>query len=83
MLEAFADILVTLKARLNDTRRPLGTLLLLGPTGVGKTQSAKALAKCHLFGSAERLLRFDMNEYVEGASVPPAWSGLWPNQRDC
>lgn len=68
VLEAFADILMTLKARLNDPRRPLGTFLLLGPTGVGKTQSAKVLAK-FLFGSAERLLRFDMNEYVDGASV--------------
>lgn len=67
-LEAFADIILSLKARLNDPRRPLGTLLLLGPTGVGKTQSAKALAK-YLFGSADRILRFDMNEYVDGASV--------------
>src|SRR3569832_2123791 len=68
VLEAFADTLMTLKARLNDPRRPLGTFLLLGPTGVGKTQSAKALSK-FLFGSAGRLVRFDMNEYVDGASV--------------
>jgi len=68
VLEAFADILITLKARLNDPRRPLGALLLLGPTGVGKTQSAKTLSK-FLFGSAERVLRFDMNEYVDGASA--------------
>ncbi|MBL9168877.1 MAG: ATP-dependent Clp protease ATP-binding subunit [Verrucomicrobiales bacterium] len=67
-LEAFADILVTLKARLNDPRRPLGTLLLLGPTGVGKTQAANALAEL-LFGGKERLLRFDMNEYVDASSV--------------
>lgn len=67
-LEAFADVLVTLKARLNDPRRPLATMLLLGPTGVGKTQAAKTLAKT-LFGSAERLLRFDMNEYVDSASA--------------
>ena len=68
VLQAFTDILVTLKARLNDPRRPLGTLLLLGPTGVGKTQSAKVLAR-YLFGSDERLLRFDMNEFVEGVST--------------
>lgn len=67
-LEAFADILVTLKARLNDSRRPLATMLLLGPTGVGKTQAAKALAQ-FLFGHVDRLLRFDMNEYVDGAST--------------
>lgn len=69
VLEAFADILVMLKARLHDPRRPLGTLLLLGPTGVGKTQSAKALAR-FLFGGEERLLRFDMNEYVDGHATP-------------
>jgi ATP-dependent Clp protease ATP-binding subunit ClpA len=68
VLEAFADILLALKAKLNDPRRPLGTFLLLGPTGVGKTQSTKVLAK-YLFGSSERLLRFDMNEYVDGASA--------------
>jgi ATP-dependent Clp protease ATP-binding subunit ClpC len=68
VISAFADILVTLKARLNDPRRPLGTLLLLGPTGVGKTQSAKALAQ-FLFGSPDRLLRFDLNEYIDAASA--------------
>jgi len=67
-LDAFADVLVALKARLNDPRRPLATMLLLGPTGVGKTQAAKTLAG-YLFGSGERLLRFDMNEYVDGAAA--------------
>lgn len=67
-LASFADALVTLKARLNDPRRPLGTFLLLGPTGVGKTQAARTLAT-YVFGSAERLLRFDMNEYVDGATA--------------
>jgi ATP-dependent Clp protease ATP-binding subunit ClpA len=67
-LDAFADILVTLKARLNDTRRPLATMLFLGPTGVGKTQAAKAFAQ-FLFGSSDRLLRFDMNEYAEPVSA--------------
>ena len=65
---AFADLLVKLQARLNDPRRPLGTFLLLGPTGVGKTQAAKALAKL-LFGDAQRLLRFDLNEYVDPAAA--------------
>lgn len=62
-LEAMADVVAIAKARLNDPSRPLGSLLFLGPTGVGKTQSAKALAK-YLFGDAGRLLRFDMNEFV-------------------
>ena len=67
-LDAFADVLVKLKARLNDPRRPLGTFLLLGPTGVGKTQAAKALAQ-FLFGQDERLVRFDLNEYVDAAAA--------------
>lgn len=68
VLQAFADVLIKLKARLNDPKRPLAAFLLLGPTGVGKTQCAKALAE-HLFGSGERLLRFDMNEMVDGGAV--------------
>lgn len=69
VLHAFADVLIKLKAGLNDPRRPLAAFLLLGPTGVGKTQCAKALAQ-HLFGSADRLLRFDMNEMVDSNAVP-------------
>ncbi|WP_395749492.1 AAA family ATPase [Prosthecobacter sp.] len=68
VLHAFADVLLKLKARLNDPRRPLAAFLLLGPTGVGKTQCAKALAQ-HLFGHADRLLRFDMNEMVDSSAV--------------
>ncbi|HYV38495.1 MAG TPA: AAA family ATPase [Gemmataceae bacterium] len=63
-LEAAADVISIAKARLNDPDRPLGTLLFLGPTGVGKTQCAKAIA-AFLFGAADKLLRFDMNEFVE------------------
>ena len=63
-LEAFADAVCLAKARINDPHRPLASFLFLGPTGVGKTQCAKALAE-HLFGSADKLLRFDLNEYVD------------------
>ncbi|MFO0876425.1 MAG: AAA family ATPase [Gemmataceae bacterium] len=63
-LEAVADVICIAKARLNDPERPLGSLLFLGPTGVGKTQCARAVAK-YLFGDAEKLLRFDMNEFSE------------------
>lgn len=67
-VEAAADVIAIAKARLNDPDRPLAAFLFLGPTGVGKTQSAKALAK-HLFGDADRLVRFDMNEFVDPGSA--------------
>jgi len=67
-LEACADCVAVAEARLNDPDRPLASLLFLGPTGVGKTQCAKALAEL-LFGSEERLVRFDMNEFVSPDAV--------------
>lgn len=63
-INAMADIVSIAKAKLNDPTRPLASFLFLGPTGVGKTQCAKALAT-YLFGDQERLLRFDMNEYID------------------
>jgi len=63
-VQACADVVCIAKARLNDPDRPLASLLFLGPTGVGKTECAKALAR-YLFGDEERILRFDMNEYVD------------------
>jgi ATP-dependent Clp protease ATP-binding subunit ClpC len=65
---ACADAVSIAKARLNDTIRPIASFLFLGPTGVGKTQCAKALAK-YLFGERERLIRFDMNEFGSYYSV--------------
>jgi ATP-dependent Clp protease ATP-binding subunit ClpC len=62
---AAARLVVTFKAGLNDPRRPLGVLLFCGPTGVGKTQLAKALSR-YFFGHGEkqdRLVRLDMSEY--------------------
>jgi ATP-dependent Clp protease ATP-binding subunit ClpA len=61
-VEALADVVSVAKARLNDPDRPLAAFLFLGPTGVGKTESAKAIART-LFGDTERLLRFDLNEF--------------------
>ena len=66
---AAVDIIGIARARLNDPTRPLGSLLLLGPTGVGKTEFAKSLAS-FLYGSSDRLLRFDMNEFVSPNAVP-------------
>lgn len=67
-VEAIADAVCIAKARLNDPGRPLATFLFLGPTGVGKTECAKALCQ-YLFGDVKRLLRFDMNEYLDPGSA--------------
>jgi ATP-dependent Clp protease ATP-binding subunit ClpA len=68
-VKAAVDIVSIARARLNDPTRPVASLLLLGPTGVGKTEFAKSLAS-YLFGNSDRLLRFDMNEYVSPNAVP-------------
>ena len=52
----------------NKTGRPIGSFLFVGPTGVGKTETAKQLAK-ELFGSSDNMIRFDMSEYMEKQSV--------------
>ncbi|HND56497.1 MAG TPA: AAA family ATPase, partial [Pirellulaceae bacterium] len=67
-LEALADVVMTTKAQLNSPDRPLGVFLMVGPTGVGKTETAKALAEL-LFNDEQRLLRFDMNEFVTPSAV--------------
>jgi ATP-dependent Clp protease ATP-binding subunit ClpC len=61
------DLVVKLKTAMTDPSRPLGSFLLLGPTGVGKTESALALAE-YLFGDSKRLCRFDMSEYADYGS---------------
>lgn len=63
-LRLLRDLIVTLKTSMGDPRKPLGSFLLLGPTGVGKTESALCLAE-YLFGDAKRLTRFDMSEYAD------------------
>ncbi len=79
-VKAMTDTVLMARAEVQDARRPLGTLLFLGPTGVGKTECALALAE-FVFGSEERMLRFDLNEYTGAdASVRliggPGQSGL-------
>lgn len=69
------------KAGLSDKSRPIGSFLFLGPTGVGKTQTAKTLAK-FLFDSSESMIRIDMSEYMEKHAVsrlvgaPPGYVGF-------
>ena len=62
-IAAVVESIVMFNAAINDPGRPLGTFLFAGPTGVGKTELAKALAT-YLFGSERRLLRFDMSEFA-------------------
>ncbi len=68
------------RAGLKDPRRPVGSFLFLGPTGVGKTELAKALAET-VFGSEQAMIRVDMSEYMEKHSVsklvgsPPGYVG--------
>lgn len=67
-VEAAADVISIAKARINDPERPWGSFLFLGPTGVGKTQCVKAIAN-ELLGSPDRMIRFDMNEYLSAGDV--------------
>ena len=67
-LSAVARAIKRNKAGLSDPKRPIGSFMFLGPTGVGKTETAKALAK-FLFDDEKNLIRFDMSEYMEKHSV--------------
>ena len=79
-LKAVADAIRRNRAGLSDPRRPLGSFLFLGPTGVGKTELAKALAE-FLFNDEKALTRIDMSEYMEKHAVsrligaPPGYVG--------
>ena len=67
-VEAVADAVRAGRAGLSHPERPVGSFLFLGPTGVGKTELARALAEA-LFGSVNALLRFDMSEYADRSSA--------------
>jgi ATP-dependent Clp protease ATP-binding subunit ClpB len=75
-----ADAVIRARAGIKDPRRPIGSFIFLGPTGVGKTELAKTLAQT-LFDSEENMIRIDMSEYMERHNVsrligaPPGYVG--------
>ncbi len=79
-VEAVAEAIRRARAGLKDPRRPIGSFIFLGPTGVGKTELARALAE-FLFDDEEAMVRIDMSEYMEKHSVsrligaPPGYIG--------
>ena len=80
-IEAVAKAIRRGRVGLKDPNRPIGSFLFLGPTGVGKTETAKALAT-ELFGNENSMIRLDMSEFMEGHSVakligaPPGYVGF-------
>ncbi len=67
-VQAVADALRRARTRMSNTKRPVGSFLFLGPTGVGKTELAKALAAVY-FGNEDNMVRMDMNEYQDQSSI--------------
>lgn len=79
-VHAVATAIRRARAGMKDPKRPIGSFLFLGSTGVGKTELARALAEC-MFGSEKNMIRFDMSEYMEKHEVsrlvgaPPGYVG--------
>ncbi len=79
-VDAVADAILRARAGLSDPNRPIGSFLFLGPTGVGKTELAKALAES-MFASEQNIVRIDMSEYQEKHTIsrligaPPGYVG--------
>ena len=79
-VDAVADAVIRARSGLKDPKRPIGSFIFLGPTGVGKTELARALAQA-LFDTEENMVRIDMSEYMEKHTVsrligaPPGYVG--------
>ena len=79
-VQLVADAVIRARAGIKDPRRPIGSFIFLGPTGVGKTELARALAEA-LFDTEENIIRIDMSEYMEKHTVsrligaPPGYVG--------
>ncbi|MDH3960660.1 MAG: ATP-dependent chaperone ClpB [Desulfuromonadales bacterium] len=80
-VQLVADAVIRARAGIKDPRRPIGSFIFLGPTGVGKTELARTLAEA-LFDSEENMVRIDMSEYMEKHAVsrligaPPGYVGF-------
>ena len=74
-VEAVSDAVMRARGGLKDPKRPVGSFLFLGPTGVGKTELARALAQ-FLFDDERALIRIDMSEYQEKHTVSRWWARL-------
>ncbi len=75
-VDVVVDLLGTLKAGLARPRKPIASLMFIGPTGVGKTEMAKTLAE-FLFGDRDRAVRFDMSEFADPLAVTRLIGGAW------
>ncbi len=79
-VQLVADAVIRARAGIKDPKRPIGSFVFLGPTGVGKTETARALAEA-LFDTEENMIRIDMSEYMEKHAVsrlvgaPPGYIG--------
>jgi ATP-dependent Clp protease ATP-binding subunit ClpB len=80
-IQLVSDAVIRARSGINDPNRPLGSFIFLGPTGVGKTELARALAE-YLFDDEQNMIRIDMSEYMEKHSVsrligaPPGYVGF-------
>ena len=80
-LKLISDAIIRQRAGIKDMNRPIGSFMFLGPTGVGKTEVARALAE-NLFDDEHHIVRIDMSEYMERHSVsrligsPPGYVGV-------
>ena len=80
-VEALSKAIRRSRVGLKDPKKPIGSFIFLGPTGVGKTELSKALAEA-MFGDEDAMIRVDMSEYMEKHSVskmigsPPGYVGL-------
>jgi ATP-dependent Clp protease ATP-binding subunit ClpB len=79
-VDAVVDAIIRARAQIKDPKRPIGSFIFLGPTGVGKTELAKTLTE-NLFDTADNMIRIDMSEYMEKHAVsrlvgaPPGYVG--------